>query len=418
MMKYLRNLKLFFTFIALFQGLLLNSQGYQAMVHIHEVPDSGFYTIPLLPAQKAFAKQDLSNIRIRDKNMEIPYIVKIKEYMRWGPEKIFVALDTANYQVRTGIHKTTEIIILNALLHKHEQFVLEIKHSEIQKHWQISGSDDKANWYAISDDKPFGGYAWSASQSTYKTVDFEAVAYKYYKINIDDSLHKPYRILSIGTLGTMYIPGEMAPVTDFRTSIKEDTKSAKTIVLLTCPYPVNVSELQFRISVPGFFKRDATMFYLPAGEKTMIEHDHFSISSSSHDSIFHYNIPEIYTTSIRIEIANGDNTPLHFKNISCFQFATYLVAYLKPGENYDLFYGNYNTQKPVYDLEYFKDKIPAELPVATLGEVHKIAKINRPQPLPAFWEQAWFLWCCIGFGGLLTLYVAITLLKDIRKTED
>jgi hypothetical protein len=417
-MKYLKNRKLFYICIVLLQAPMLHGQEYKAKAHIAEVADSGFYTIPLLPEQKEFAKQDLSNIRIRDKNMEIPYIVKTREYMRWGPEKIFIPLDTANYYVRTGIHKTTEIIILNALLHKHKQFVLEIKHSEIQKHWQISGSDDKVNWYAISGDKPFGGYNWFVRPSTYKTVDFEAVAYKYYKINIEDSLHKPYKILSIGTLGTMYSPGEMVPVTDFKTNIYKDAKSGKTIVTLTCPYPVNVAKLQFNIPASVFFKRDATIFYLPIGEKTMTEHYQFSLLSSSGDSVFNYDIPEIYTTSIRIEIANGDNAPLHFNSISCFQFATYLIAYLKPGETYDLFYGNYSKQKPVYDLEFFKDQIPAELPVTKLGEVQKIARINMPTPPDSFWEQKWFLWCCIGFGGLLTLYVAIMLLKDIKKVKD
>jgi hypothetical protein len=128
-----------------------------------------------------------------------------------------------------------------------------------------------------------------------------------------------------------------------------------------------------------------------------------------------FNIPQLFGKEFYIEIENQDNQPLSFSKISFFQNQISVIADLKTTENYTIKTGNSKEISPNYDLENFKSKIATNLPEATIYEIkHPILnKIKASEK--SIWQKPWFLWICIGLGGISILYFTASLIKDMKK---
>ncbi|MES2618053.1 MAG: hypothetical protein V4613_09240 [Bacteroidota bacterium] len=391
-----------------------------AQAKVQPVTSTGFHRIQLSSEYTGLANQSLGNIRLFDqKNKEVPFIIRKETDFEWN--KLFIPFAKEAYSITVDKGKQTTVLIHNSTNEIFNQLMLQIKETELNKHYVLSGSDDNAHWYGITESKLFGDVFNSGSKKYFKTVDFRAVAYKYYRIVISDTISEPYNIVQVGSLQMRKIPGAVNQ--QVRTIAGQSTMQypEKKQTVLTTNFLSNVAihRICLKVASPAMFRRQAiirvkTNVEEAKGKKQEQEIIEYSIVINSDDSL-DFEFPEVFAGSIELVINNEDNAPLEIKQIEFFQYATYLVASLEPNKQYALMYGLGDMRMPEYDLRYFTDKIDKVLPLAYLGPV-EIQK--HPQELSEnhFWQSGWFMWVCIGVVGLVVVFITISLLKDMKRT--
>jgi hypothetical protein len=207
---------------------------------------------------------------------------------------------------------------------------------------------------------------------------------------------------------------ELVAIEDFRHTIHLDTVLKKTVIDVAFEYAVQASQLSMEIKAPAFYKREATILFMEQGLPYKQNHDILIYSEEKST----YNLGLKSVKDLQIEIQNHDDIPLSIGSIRFFQKPVYMICSLLPGETYYLNSMHMNTPMPRYDLKYFRNKISSKLPVAVLEEMKtgkpaqtEIKNSNKRKDLP---ETRWFMWTCIGLGGIMTLFFAVRLLRDMR----
>jgi len=113
---------------------------------------------------------------------------------------------------------------------------------------------------------------------------------------------------------------------------------------------------------------------------------------------------------LRITIKNYDNLPLSFSGFKVRGPNHRLITRLNNSENLYLCYGNTEAKKPLYDIAFFKDKIPTDLNAASLSEVEYYPKgSNEPGP---FFKNKWWLWSTMIIVILLLGTFAVRMVRE------
>ncbi|RDV13170.1 hypothetical protein DXT99_20705 [Pontibacter diazotrophicus] len=125
-------------------------------------------------------------------------------------------------------------------------------------------------------------------------------------------------------------------------------------------------------------------------------------------------LPRRRVQELTIVIDNADNQPLQIADITPLQFNRYLVANLEANETYTLYFGDEDAAAPVYDLKFFSDSIPPDLPVLMTTNIH--AATGRKQ------ETGWnasklLLWAAIGVVVAGLGYMTVRLLREMDREK-
>jgi hypothetical protein len=210
-------------------------------------------------------------------------------------------------------------------------------------------------------------------------------------------------------------PNELVAIEDLSYNSFEDTAERKTVIDVKFAYPIQSSQMRMNIKAPVTYKREADISFTEAGTTGRSHHDIEIYSEEK--NIFNFGLSSV--TELRIEIRNLDDIPLSIGSIQFFQKPVYLICSLLPRETCYLHSLEMNTPSPAYDLTYFRNKISPGLPVAFLEEMdvkttasQDAKKVDKRKEVP---ETRWFMWACIGVGGLMTLFFAMRLLSDMRR---
>ncbi len=117
-----------------------------------------------------------------------------------------------------------------------------------------------------------------------------------------------------------------------------------------------------------------------------------------------------------IKIYNGDNPPLVIKDVITRQEALAIVPYLEEGKAYHLAMNDANASAPQYDLQNFKDSIPAHLQAAQLAAIEAAPAQVKATGSPIF-KKAW-IWAVIVaiLAGLI--FFTTQLSKEVAKKKD
>jgi hypothetical protein len=126
-------------------------------------------------------------------------------------------------------------------------------------------------------------------------------------------------------------------------------------------------------------------------------------------------VNQLFEKEFSIEIENQDNQPLAFSEIRFFQNQVSIITDLKAGEEYSIKTGNPKAITPKYDLENFKSKMTNNLPETTIYKINRQNSNTISVKEKSLWEQTWFMWLCIGLGGIAILYFTIKLVKDMKN---
>jgi hypothetical protein len=299
-----------------------------------------------------------------------------------------------------------------------DAIVLSISNSDVTKPFSISGSNDQKEWFGLINNAKLDYLEDDQSTSVFKTVTLPLSSYRYLKISLDDRKTLPINILKIGRYKNTTQSDsllEIAPES-YQTTELLSQKISRIHVIFN-PLQI-VNQVSFTITNPNLFKRKARIYVMKSEEikhkkKTFEETIvRFELNSETQNS---FKIPQLFQKDFYIEIENRDNPPLTLAGIHFFQQQLAVIAYLNANENYTLKTGNPKWLTPEYDLENFKNTIPDHLAQVKITEIEH-QEINKKNPEnKSIWQQAWFMWLCIGIGGLAIVYFTLSLVKDMNK---
>ena len=409
----MKPMKLNNFFILLFLTNLSFGQ-FQTTGKIKEVTENGFHEIVLSPAIRSFSKQNLSDIRIFNaKGNEIPYFIKNNS------EALLNTFEEYSIVSRTVFPKKSTSIIVDVQSTKNNnELSLLIANADVEKNYSISGSNDQKEWFGISNSQTLYELNSSTEPSVVKTISYPLSTYKYLKIDFDDRKTLPINVLKVGNFNTHVLKNTFQEIKPKKTSTSEVSSQKQTQIHVIFDGPQVINQITFDISRPTYYKRKAIIFRkatIKNKRKSQIidqEIVSFELNSNTKNS---FEIPEIFEEEFYIKIENNDNLPLSVSTIKYHQKPISIIADLNSNEKYTLRTGNKKLTEPDYDLSDFKNNISETLPQTYIYNIQQNSTTKNQIKNKSFWQQGWFMWLCIVFGGITILFFTASLIKDLKE---
>jgi hypothetical protein len=409
----MKPMKLNNFFILLFLTNLSFGQ-FQTTGKIKEVKENGFHEIVLSPAIRSYSKQNLSDIRIFNaEGNEIPYFVKS------NAEALLNTFEEYTIVSKTVFpKKSTSIIIAVPSVKDNNQLSLFIANADVEKKYSISGSNDQKEWFGISNSQVLYDLNSSTETSVVKTISYPLSTYKYLKIDFDDKKTLPINVLKAGNFNTQLQKNILEEIKPKKSSTSEISSEKETQIHVLFDGPQIINQITFEISRPTYYKRRAIIYkkvIIQNKRKSQIVDEEivsFELNSNTKNS---FELPEIFEKDFYIKIENHDNLPLSISAIKYNQKPISIIADLNANEKYSIKTGNKKGTEPDYDLSDFKNNISETLPQTYIYNIQQNSKARNQIENKSFWQQGWFMWLCILFGGITILFFTASLIKDLKE---
>ncbi|OYX84568.1 MAG: hypothetical protein B7Y83_07740 [Flavobacteriales bacterium 32-34-25] len=397
--------------ILLANGILAQSN---TTAKINAVAKNGLHKMNLPAEIRSFSKEDLSDFRILDsKGSEVPYYI-----LQGNMESKSSSFSEFKILSRTAIPKKETTIVFENDKTSLSEITLSINNSDVTKPYSISGSNNQKEWFGLVNKAVLSELKNSEAVRVFKTIALPLSSYRYLKIDLNDSISLPINILKIGFFTHKINAADLVEITKRSIKTMQIQAQKKTLIHVAFNHPQIVNQINFTVSNPNLFQRNARIY---VNKKNVIKHktksyqetlSNFELNSNQKNS---FTVQQLFEKDFFIEIENHDNQPLTFAKIQFFQNPVTIIADLKANENYSIQTGNPKLNRPEYDLENFKNNINTDLPEATIHDIqHLTAKENKIKT-QSFWQQAWFMWLCIGLGGIAIVFFTANLVKDMKK---
>lgn len=391
------------------------SQQFSHRAKLAPVKENGLHRMELSPDARAIASMDMSDIRLLDaKQQQVPYIIVLESLSKAGSD--FVEYPLLKQHIQPGHY--SELIIENRQKEKLSNFSLCITNSDVEKSCDISGSDDKKQWYALSEKQVLSSLYDVGYTQVYKSIYFPPVNYRYFRIVINDSNSAPLKINRAGNFKGSLVAGKLLDVAAAKTTVTQDAKNKTTRINVIFDNRQLVDRIDFTIAAPNYYKRPARVLVKRQQvlkHKTEVYEEELASFEINSAAALWFDMPAIKEKEFVIEINNQDNPALQVSQIKFKQLAAYLVSDLKAGEKYVLMLGNSALKAPRYDLNYFMDKIPRQIPEVAVG---KVEQLIAPKPIDkkeAGKKEDLFMWLCIAAGALCIVCFSYRLLHDLKS---
>ncbi|MEH6537700.1 MAG: DUF3999 family protein [Psychroserpens sp.] len=387
---------------------------------IHSVEEDGLYRIPISHSLRSYATTDLRDLRIWDtKGNQVPYFLQPATVYKRTKVSDFTEFPVIS---NTRIADTSATYIFKNPNETIEQAVLLIANYQGSKSYRLEGSNDQKQWFGIVNRGQLHQLSHPKQTSVYKVINFPLCAYQYLKVVFDDRNSLPLNLLKVGeataeTVTIVPIPMEKIPVS----AIEFLEKDQITQIHVSFERQEVSNQIRIDITGPDLYSRKATLYAIREREvkRTMESYRQvlttFSIRSDK-DLVF--DIPTCIEKEVYLEIDNKDNPKLQIKGIHFLQEPVYLVASLKGQESYKVTAGNEELSFPDYDISEVTKPLKTALPIAKISSVTYVKDVKTAKNATSFWQQPWFMWCCIGFAALIISYFTYNLIKDLNSNKE
>ena len=381
---------------------------------IETVKEDGLHKI-ILPAEiRSFSKEELGDFRILDsKGMEVPFYI-----LQGSNNTVSNGFSDFTILSKTVISKNKTSIVFENPKKSINEIVLSITNSDVTKPYSISGSFDQKEWFGLVNNAQLKELKNSEDTSVFKTINLPLTAFPYIKIDLDDKKTLPINVLKIGCFDSKAQSIALEEIQPKKTKIMQIPAQKKTRIHISFDRPQVVNQIGFKISNPNLFLRNARIYI---NKKRLVKHkekpfkeiiSEFELNSNTQNT---FTIPQFFEKECFIEIDNRDNPPLTLAAIQFFQNQMAVIADLKTNEKYTIITGNPKLYSPEYDLENFKNRINNNLPEAKIYDIKQEASQKTNALEKSFWQQSWFMWICIGLGGIVIAFFTMSLVKDMKN---
>ena len=417
MMRKQQRMKTSIKLLLMFCVTMAFGQKHAVEGEIKPVTEAGLYHIPVPYNFRTHATANLRDLRILDdKGNQVPYFLKSATAFKTTQVSDFTEFTVISTAQETDSSST---YIFENPDKSIKQAVFLIANYQGSKSYKLEGSNNKKKWFGIVNNGKLDNLSHPEDTQVYKVINFPLGAYRYLKVVFNDKQSLPINLLKIGKVSAekeTISPIKMDDIPVKTISFLEEDK--KTKVHITFERPEVMHQIKLNITGPALFSRDATLYALESREeKRNMETYRKVISSFSlrSDKDFVFDIPAALAGELYLEIDNKDNPKLQISSITFMQKPVYMVAALKPQTTYKVTAGNKALNFPDYDISEVVNTSKQTLPIATIGSVTTLKQNIESVTETSFWQQPWFMWCCIGLAGLIILYYASNLIKDLNK---
>jgi len=383
---------------------------------IKSVNENGLYKI-IVPADiRSFSKEDLSDFRIYDaKQNEVPYfLIQDKNQATASGFSEFKLVS------KTVIPKKKTTIIVETPEKTIDEMVLSITNSVVTKSFDISGSNDQKEWFGLINKAQLFNLESARGLTIFKTLALPLSSYRYLKIEFDDKKTLPINVLKVGVFTNKISNNNVQEIFPKSSTITQYPSRKQTLIRVVFGNRQIVNQIVFNTTSPRFYKRNGRVYLYKIREikrKTETYKKTISTFELNSDLKKPIKTAQLFEKVFYLEIENQDNQPLAFSEIRFFQNQLFLIADLKAGEAYRIKTGNPKAEAPEYDLENFKSKMSNNLPQTTIYKINRQNSNTIKVKEKSIWKQTWFMWLCIGLGGIAILYFTVKLVKDMKNNS-
>jgi hypothetical protein len=389
------------TWLLLFLPAGCYAQVYTAEAPLAKVKESGFYSIILPTNITSLLNADLGNVRILDStDTEVPYLPTFEKpetnKFVWSPMEI-------EKEIRKNC--CTMVTIRNDQKEYVDNFLVTFKNTDVLKVATIRGSDDGDIWYAVHDKFVMQGINNSKEEIS-NEVEIPISNYKYYQLTIDDSASAPFNIVRVERTREDIVHGAYNEIPDVTITSHDSLQNRETWGIIEFDTAQYVDRIEFDVFGPHLYKRNATLLRKVGNRFDPITT--FDIISGQGRPVY----VELKEKTLYIRVNNDNNPPLKFTQVAAYQVKRVLIAYLEPGD-YKIALGE-DLERPVYDIDFHKDGIPAHLDNLEIGSLKKMA-IRRTPKSTTYFTNRNIIWVAIFLVAGLLLVMTVRMLKDVRK---
>jgi len=345
-------------------GTLL-AQGPQWQASLPSVTRAGVHAVLLSPELMGRSRIDLGDIRLLDSlGVEVPYVLRAQPTM--PPRDVFVPCTLLRNEV---VPRHTLVELERPADHALEGLHIRVRPADVHKRVRVTGSDDRRHWYMVKDDHLAAEGALGDPPYQVLSVPLPRSDYRYFRIDLNDSLTPPMRVLAVGYF-TVDVPmpryTEAAPL-----RWTQQDSAGITRIHVVGDQLLPIDRLVFAVDDTALFHRNGSI-----QEKRTIttgrgrhrqmrtEMDQLASFAIGSDLARVIDPGTLRADTFDLVIDNGDDRPLHFNALRAYAIEQLLLAQLEPGMVYQLVTGDPTRSAPQYDLAHFSAQLP--LPLDTL----------------------------------------------------
>lgn len=380
----------------------------------NRVNQDGLHSFLLLKEVRSAAHENFNFLRVIDSaNNEVPYVLI---YDNDRITSVFKPI--TSFIKKVWKDSTTSIMIENKTKKIQSELTFQIANNNIQKSYTIYGSNDKKEWFGLVTNQYLSGLNSTQNTTVERTINFPLNTYQFLRIEINDKTSSPINILNIGVYESVFFTQKPIEINELKqeTILVENRKVTRLKFTNEIAHKVNV--ISFNIE-NNFFLREARL--LVKRKRTIKKREesyekviaHFQLNSKKENT---FQLSNLNENEFWIEIENQDNPELNIKSVKFFQNPIYLVSNLKKNNNYKLIIDK-NLERPSYDLGNFISDKTSSIDEVYLTNFSKV-KVEKEAPKEKhFWQTQLFMWICIFLGGIIVVFFALGLLKDINSEK-
>jgi len=417
-------MKTYITIIFLLLSISIQAQNlnnYECKQKI-ATPTDTYHTIELTDELYQHVQPKLYDLRIigfteKGDTIEAPYILdQHKKVATKTATSIPFELLNQN-ENSYGYFYTYEIPIDKAL----SQIHLKFKDKNFDWKVRLEGSHNQKFWFDIIDDYRIVSIKNDLTDYSFTTLDFPKIKYKYLRLLIKSDEKPNLQSTKINEITKTKITDTNVKTYNIQAKeIIEDPKTKQTIIELTLPNKVPISNVKINVQDTFDYYRPIQIQYLSdsiqlaQGWKANYHYTHKSTLSSLEENDFTFD--NIFAKKIKIVISNYDNRPLNFSSFIISGHPYYLTTRITDPAEYYLYAGNPKARRPRYDLRNFKRKIPENPTELNLSKIiYTTPKDTTTETQNPLIENKYYLYFLMGIIILLLGTFTLKMLK--KETE-
>jgi len=370
------------------------------------VEKSGYYNVEL---NQELIGAGLKYLKIfGENNNETPYFIRSTNPIT----------ETENFESFALIKNSTKdslnsIIVDNKTAENLNRFCIILQQADTRKYASLRGSNNMKQWYIVKRQTSVSGFAGQSDENTEMLIiDFPQGNYRYYEITLWNDQKSPLEVLKVGKIRNSNIYGNFTEIGFGNPAIENDSKNKNTSLSFPeLKHTYCVNKIEFGIKNKPDYYRQATIT-----DSITNGYNRFSLSSGDENTLLLDNL--FFTPETRIIIENQNNPPVAVDSVKFYGLCRYACLYLEAGKKYQL---SLNSKDPVsadYDIEHFRNKIPADIPVLKVNNLQSIPEKVAPKRAPTLLERPVFLWSVIIIVGAFLVFICVRMLKEKGKEKD
>ena len=245
------NLLPFIVFLIL--PSLLFSQDFTVEGKISGIKTNGLHSVLITPEIRSLSNENLSDIRIFDsKNRETPYFLTNDFKTTSTAFEEYKIISKSNV-----VNKSSSVVFENSSNKNITELTLAISNSDVEKSYNISGSNDLSEWFGLVNNRLLYDLSDSENTYIYKNILVPNNQYRYLKIDFNDKKTLPIAVLKVGKFSSQTSSFALQEITKEDFKIQEFPKEKKTRIAFKFENSQAINQISFTIKNASLYRRTA-----------------------------------------------------------------------------------------------------------------------------------------------------------------